>query len=58
MQPAITVMAQPTDEIGRTATELLLQRIAQPTRPTRKIILQGELRVRASSRSRVVTLDE
>lgn len=52
MQPAITVMAQPTDEIGRTATELLLQRIAQPTRPTRKIILQGELRVRASSRPR------
>lgn len=49
VRPTITVMDQPTDEIGKSATELLLQRIADPTRPTRKIILQGELRVRESS---------
>ncbi|KPL85679.1 LacI family DNA-binding transcriptional regulator [Herpetosiphon geysericola] len=49
VQPAITVLAQPTDEIGRSATELLLQRVADPQRPTRKIILQGELIVRESS---------
>ncbi|GAA5529628.1 LacI family DNA-binding transcriptional regulator [Herpetosiphon gulosus] len=49
VQPAITVLAQPTDEIGRSATELVLQRVADPQRPTRKIILQGELIVRESS---------
>jgi LacI family fructose operon transcriptional repressor len=52
VQPALTVMAQPTDDMGRTATELLLQRLAEPNRPTRKVILQGELRVRESSASR------
>ncbi|WP_029214568.1 LacI family DNA-binding transcriptional regulator [Kallotenue papyrolyticum] len=49
VEPAITVLAQPTDEIGRTATELLLQRIAEPERPARTVILQGQLRVRGSS---------
>ncbi len=49
VEPAITTMAQPTDDIGKTATELLLQRIAGPQRPARKVILQGELHVRASS---------
>lgn len=52
--PPITTMAQPTDEIGKTATELLLQRIADPQRATRKVILQGELRVRGSSAARRV----
>lgn len=49
VEPGITVLAQPTDEIGRTATELLLQRIAAPERPARTVILQGQLRVRGSS---------
>ncbi len=49
VQPPMTVLAQPTDEIGKTATELLLQRIAQPDRPTRKVILQGKLIVRGST---------
>lgn len=48
-EPAITVMAQPTHEIGRTAAELLLQRIAEPDRPPRRIVLDGELLVRGSS---------
>ncbi|MEO7909604.1 MAG: substrate-binding domain-containing protein, partial [Roseiflexaceae bacterium] len=52
VEPAVTVMEQPIDDIGRTATELLLQRIVAPTRPTRKVILQGQLRVRASSARR------
>jgi LacI family fructose operon transcriptional repressor len=52
VEPAITTMAQPTDEIGRTATELLLQRIAAPHRPARKVVLQGELHLRASSAAR------
>lgn len=49
VQPTITVMAQPTADIGRTATELLLQRIADPDRPMRKVIMQGQLRIRESS---------
>ncbi|HEX6293490.1 MAG TPA: LacI family DNA-binding transcriptional regulator [Herpetosiphonaceae bacterium] len=49
VQPPITIIAQPTYEIGKTATELLLRRIDDPARPTRKVILQGELHVRGSS---------
>ncbi len=49
VQPPITLIDQPTYEIGRTATELLLQRIADPGRPTRRVILKGRLLVRGSS---------
>lgn len=48
-QPAITVVAQPTYEIGRSATELLLQRMADPGRQARRITLAGELLLRGSS---------
>lgn len=49
VQPPITVIAQPTYEIGKTATELLLQRIESPERPSRTITLKAELIVRGSS---------
>ena len=49
VQPAITLVAQPTYEIGKTAAELLLQRIADPDRPTRQILLKGKVQVRGSS---------
>lgn len=49
VQPAITLVAQPTYEIGKTAAELLLQRIADPGRPTRQVLLKGKLQVRGSS---------
>lgn len=52
VQPAITLIAQPTYEIGRTAAELLLQRIVDPDRPTRQVILKGQLQVRGSSAPR------
>ena len=52
VQPAITLIAQPTYEIGKTAAELLLQRIANPGRPTRQVILKGQLQVRGSSTPR------
>src|SRR5258708_18713916 len=52
VQPPITLIAQPTYEIGKTATELLLQRIADPDRPTRQVILKGQLLVRGSSTPR------
>ncbi|GAB4057026.1 LacI family DNA-binding transcriptional regulator [Uliginosibacterium sediminicola] len=47
--PDITVMAQPTADIGRTAIELLLARIAQPGQAMRRIVMRGELIVRGSS---------
>jgi LacI family fructose operon transcriptional repressor len=49
VQPAITLIAQPTYEIGKTAAELLLQRVTDPTRATRQVILKGQLLVRGSS---------
>lgn len=59
VQPAITLIAQPTHEIGLIATELLLQRIADPDRPIRQVILKGKLLVRGSSapRPRVIVPD-
>ncbi len=42
-QLGITLIAQPTYEIGRTAVELLLQRLADPTRQPRRVVLEGEL---------------
>lgn len=52
VQPPITLIAQPTYEIGKTAAELLMQRIADPGRPTRQVILKGQLLVRGSSAPR------
>lgn len=51
-QPGITVIAQPTQDIGRTAGELLLQRMAEPARPARRVVLDGELLMRGSSAQR------
>jgi DNA-binding LacI/PurR family transcriptional regulator len=46
--PALTVIEQPTHDIGRTATELLIKRIQDPTRSTREITLKSKLIVRQS----------
>jgi LacI family fructose operon transcriptional repressor len=45
----ITVISQPTHELGRTAAELLFQRIEEPNRPTKEVILKGTLIIRAST---------
>lgn len=52
VEPGITVLAQPTYDIGKTATELLLQRINEPERPARTVILKGKLIARGSSAPR------
>jgi LacI family fructose operon transcriptional repressor len=49
VEPPITVISQPTEEFGRTATELLFQRIDDPTRAPKTVILNGKLLVRGSS---------
>lgn len=48
VEPAVTVIEQPTYEIGQTATELLLKRLEEPARPTREVILKGKLIIRHS----------
>lgn len=50
VSPAISVIAQPTYEMGRAAIELLLARIAQPEQVVRRVMLRGELIVRGSSK--------
>jgi len=46
--PALTVIEQPTYEIGFTATELLINRIKDPSRYTREVVLQTKLIIRQS----------
>lgn len=48
--PGITVISQPVYEMGRTAAELLFQRLLDPKRPAREVILKGTLIVRGSTR--------
>ena len=45
----ITVISQPAYEMGRTAAELLFQRMADPLRDPREVVLKGRLIVRGSS---------
>jgi LacI family fructose operon transcriptional repressor len=58
VQPPLTLIEQPTYEIGKTATELLLKRVAEPERPPRRVILKGRLVVRGSSAPRMVAAEE
>jgi LacI family transcriptional regulator len=49
VRPALTVVAQPTYDIGRTAAQLLVTARAVPDRPSREIVLAPKLVVRESS---------
>lgn len=44
----LTVIEQPTYEIGRTATEVLIKRINDPTRSNREVVLKTKLIIRQS----------
>lgn len=48
LQPALTVVAQDTAEIGRTAVELLRARSADPSRPVQTVVVPVALKVRGS----------
>jgi LacI family fructose operon transcriptional repressor len=48
VSPAITVIEQPTHEIGEIAADLLFKRIEDPSRPVREVTLKGKLLVRQS----------
>ena len=49
LQPPLTVVAQPTYTLGETAAMLLVDRIQNPLRPIRKVMLEASLVVRAST---------
>lgn len=48
VEPALTVIEQPTYEIGLTAAELLIKRITDPSRSIREVVLKTRLTVRQS----------
>jgi LacI family transcriptional regulator, kdg operon repressor len=48
--PGLSTVAQPTDELGRLATQCLLDRLRGLDLPPRQIFLRGRLIVRGSSR--------
>jgi LacI family fructose operon transcriptional repressor len=48
VDPPVTVIRQPTYEIGTTATELLLERLRDPDRATRRVVLKATLVIRRS----------
>lgn len=48
LNPPLTVTSQPSQEIGSSAADLLLERIARPDRAIRHLILETKLVVRAS----------
>lgn len=48
VRPAITCVRQPVYEMGHLAAELLMQRLSNPTRSTRQIVLKSQLIIRQS----------
>jgi LacI family transcriptional regulator len=48
LRPPLTVVMQPAEDLGRTAAQLLLERIKEPSRLARQVILPTRLIVRAS----------
>lgn len=49
VRPSLSTVVQPTYELGRTAALLLVERIANPSRPPSTVTLTTELNVRGSS---------
>lgn len=48
LDPPLTVAAQPVEEIGSTAANLLFARIAEPGRPLSKVLAEPQVRIRRS----------
>ena len=48
LRPPLTTVAQPAFEVGRTAAELLLARVREPSLPRRQVVLETRLIVRSS----------
>jgi LacI family transcriptional regulator/LacI family repressor for deo operon, udp, cdd, tsx, nupC, and nupG len=48
LRPPLTTVAQPAFEVGRTAAELLLARVREPSLPRRQVVLETRLIIRSS----------
>jgi DNA-binding LacI/PurR family transcriptional regulator len=48
LRPPLTTVAQPAYEAGRTAAEMLLARVRDPSLPRRQVVLETELIIRSS----------
>jgi DNA-binding LacI/PurR family transcriptional regulator len=48
LRPPLTTVAQPAFEAGRTAAELLLARVREPSMPRRQVVLETRLIIRSS----------
>jgi LacI family transcriptional regulator len=51
VHPSLTTVRQPLEEMGRRATRMLFERIADPSRPFERIDLPTELVIRDSCRT-------
>jgi hypothetical protein len=52
LRPPLTAVLQPAEELGRTAAQLLLERLKDPNRLVRQVVLPTRLIVRASCGAR------
>jgi LacI family transcriptional regulator len=52
LRPPLTAVAQPVEELGRTGAQLLLERLKDPARLVRQVVLPTRLMVRASCGAR------
>ncbi|MCX6923017.1 MAG: LacI family DNA-binding transcriptional regulator [Verrucomicrobia bacterium] len=58
LRPPLTAVAQPAEELGRAAAQLLLDRLKDPKRIVRKVVLPTRLIVRASCGARAAVAAE
>lgn len=49
VEPQLSSVAQPLEEIGRTAARLLVEKIRDPKAPDRRVLLRAKINVRRSS---------
>jgi LacI family transcriptional regulator len=49
LEPPLTVVSQPTYDLGAKAAELLIRRLAEPSAPVREVVLGSTLVVRGST---------
>lgn len=52
VEPGITVVEQPVEEMGRAAMSLLLERLRMPELPVRRLVMTGRCLVRGSTAAR------
>lgn len=53
--PQLTTVEQPWFQMGTTAAELIMEKIKEPSCPERSIVLEAEIRLRASSKKKKIS---